>query len=110
VFLKQVAHGAPLNQPWGIAAAPKNFGTLSNTLLVANNINRNSTINAFNVLTGQFVGAVRDVDGNEIKVDQFWGIDFGGGAVADGATNELFFTAGPNNNLAGTFGKITLVK
>ena len=110
VFLKQVAHGAPLNQPWGIAAAPKNFGTLSNTLLVANNINRNSTINAFNVLTGQFVGAVRDVDGNEIKVDQLWGIDFGGGAAADGATNELFFTAGPNNNLAGTFGKITLVK
>ncbi|MGC2477550.1 MAG: hypothetical protein WA485_24650 [Candidatus Sulfotelmatobacter sp.] len=83
---------------------------MSNTLLIANNINKNSTINAFNVLTGQLVGAVKDVNGTDIKIDQLWGIDFGGGSASDGATNELFFTAGPSNNLAGTFGKITLVK
>lgn len=109
VFLKRVTQGTPLNQPWGIAAAPKNFGTLSNTLLIGNNINKNSTINAFNVLTGEFVGTVKDVNGKSIKVDQLWGIKFGGGSAADGAVNELFFTAGPDNNLAGTFGKITVV-
>src|SRR5262249_55634639 len=44
-------HGAPLNQPWGFAMAPSNFGPLSNTLLVSNNTN-DGTINAFNVQTG----------------------------------------------------------
>lgn len=109
VFLKRVTEGGLLNQPWGIAAAPKNFGALSNTLLIGNNLNKISTINAFNVLTGEFVGSVKDVNGKTIKVDQLWGIRFGGGSAADGAVNELFFSAGPNNNLAGTFGKITVL-
>ena len=106
VFLKRVTEGAPLNQPWGFAAAPKNFGPFSNTLLVANNINVNSTINAFNVLTGQFVGTVSDSSG-PIRIDQLWAITFGGGTLNNGGTNELYFTAGPDNNLAGTFGVIS---
>jgi uncharacterized protein (TIGR03118 family) len=110
VFLRRVAEGAPLNQPWGIAAAPKNFGALSNTLLIANNINRSSKINGFNPLTGQLVGTMEDVNGQPIEIDQLWGIEFGGGAAKDGSKNVLFFTAGPSNNLAGTFGKITVVK
>ncbi len=106
-FLKRLTQGAPLNQPWGFAAAPKNFGPLSNTLLIGNNINGNSTINAFNALTGQFVGTVSDSNG-PIKIDQLWGITFGGGTVNNGVKNALYFTAGPNNNLAGTFGVISL--
>lgn len=109
MFLKRVTEGGPLNQPWGIAAAPKNFGALSNTLLIENNLNKISTIDAFNVLTGEFVGTVKDANGKTIKVDQLWGIRFGGGSAADGPVNELFFSAGPNNNLAGTFGKITVL-
>src|SRR5205814_639803 len=38
--------GAPLNQPWGFALAPSNFGPLSNTILVSNNTNA-GTINGF---------------------------------------------------------------
>jgi uncharacterized protein (TIGR03118 family) len=104
-FLKQVAHGAPLNQPWGLAIAPRNFGPLSNTLLVSNNTNT-GTINAFNSITGQFVGTIKDSNGKAIHIDQLWGIDFGGGTANNGASNQLFFTAGPDNNLAGTFGVI----
>jgi len=110
VFIKRVTQGWPLNQPWGVAAAPRNFGTLSNTLLIANNINKSSTINGFNVLTGQLVGTVKDVNGNSIKIDQLWGIEFGGGTSVNGNLNDLYFTAGPDDNLAGTFGKITVVK
>jgi uncharacterized protein (TIGR03118 family) len=110
-FLKQLAHGSPLNQPWGFAAAPKNFGTLSNTLLISNNIDKSGKINGFNALTGAHVGTIKDASGNDIKIDQLWGIEFGGGGGGkDGATNTLFFTAGPSNNLAGTFGKITVVQ
>jgi len=36
------------------------------------------------------------------------GIEFGGGTANNGRKNQLFFTAGPSNNLAGTFGVIAL--
>jgi uncharacterized protein (TIGR03118 family) len=105
-LLKQLAHGSPLNQPWGFAIAPKNFGEFSNTLLVSNNTNT-GTIHAFNAITGQFVGTLKDEDGEAIHIDQLWGIGFGDGTGANGATNHLFFTAGPDNNFAGLFGVIT---
>ena len=102
---RPLAHGAPLNQPWGFAVAPANFGPLSNTLLISNNTN-NGTINAFNLGNGQFVATIRDANGKNIVVDQLWGIEFGGGTTNNGRTNQLFFTAGPHNNLTGTFGVI----
>jgi uncharacterized protein (TIGR03118 family) len=104
-LVKRLAEGKPLNQPWGMAVAPAHFGVLSNALLVSNNTN-SGTINAFNGITGEFVGTVKDAGGAPIKIDQLWGIDFGGGTPANGGKNELFFTAGPDNNLAGTFGVI----
>ena len=106
-FVKQLISGAHLNQPWGLAIAPKNFGPLSSTLLVSNNTN-SGTINGFNALTGQFVGTIKDTSGKPIRIDQLWGIEFGGGTANNGKTNELFFTAGPSNNLAGTFGSISV--
>jgi uncharacterized protein (TIGR03118 family) len=107
VFLKRLAQGGPLNQPWGFAAAPSNFGPLSNTLLVSNNTN-SGTINAFNLATGKLVGTIKDTTGKAIHIDQLWAIDFGGGTPNNGAKNTLFFTAGPSNNLAGTFGSIVM--
>jgi uncharacterized protein (TIGR03118 family) len=104
-LLTQLTHGTPLNQPWGFAVAPKNFGPFSNTLLVSNNTN-SGTINSFNAITGQFVGTLKDTDGEVIHIDQLWGIEFGDGTGANGATNQLFFTAGPDNNLTGLFGVI----
>lgn len=98
------AHGFPLNQPWGLAVAPANFGVLSNTLLVSNNTNT-GTINAFNA-KGKFVGTLKGNSGDPIVIDQLWAIAFGGGTTSNGAANALYFTAGPHNNLAGTFGMI----
>jgi len=100
-------HGLPLDQPWGIAIAPANFGRLSNTVLVSNNTDH-GTINGFNAVTGQFVDAVETEHGKAIVIDQLWGIGFGDGAGKNGATNQLFFTAGPANNVAGTFGVINV--
>jgi uncharacterized protein (TIGR03118 family) len=99
--------GSPLNQPWGIALASRSFGPLSNTLLISNNTNT-GTINAFNGVSGQLVGTVKDVNGKAIKIDQLWGIGFGDGTGQNGGVKQLFFTAGPSNNLAGTFGVISV--
>lgn len=105
-FVKHLAHGAPLNQPWGMAMAPSNFGPLSNTLLVSNNTNT-GTINGFNPTTGKFVGTVTTSAGKAIVINQIWGIGFGGGNSQDGQTNQLFFAAGPANNADGAFGYIS---
>ncbi len=93
-----------LNQPWGFAVAPPNFGRLSNALLISNN-NDHGTIVAYDA-KGHFVGDLRDEFGRPIVIDQLWAIGFGGGTTSNGATNALYFTAGPANNLAGTFGVI----
>lgn len=97
-------HGSPLNQPWGFALAPKNFGPLSNTLLITNNVS-NGTINGFNVKTGKFVGTVTSSAKKPIVINGIWGIEFGGGNSSNGNTNQLFFTAGPNDT-DGIFGVI----
>src|ERR1700693_2499390 len=92
---RHLLQGAPLNQPWGIAAASKNFGPLSNTLLISNNTN-GGTINAFDGTTGKFVGTIKDTSGKAIVIDQLWGIDVGDGTKGgqNGGQNQLFLTAG----------------
>jgi uncharacterized protein (TIGR03118 family) len=106
VFVKHFAIGSPLNQPWGMALAPGNFGPLSNTLLVSNNLDHVGDINGFNIRTGKFVGTVTSSNGRPILIDQIWGIEFGGGSPLNGQTNQLFWTAGPVNNVDGAFGFI----
>jgi uncharacterized protein (TIGR03118 family) len=104
-LLKKLTNGKPLNQPWGLAIAPANFGPFSNTLLVSNN-SEAGTINAFNAVTGQFVGTLKDANGDRIGINLLWGISFGSGSASNGATNQLFFTAGPDEYATGTFGVI----
>jgi uncharacterized protein (TIGR03118 family) len=103
--VKTLIQGAPLNQPWGFAMAPGNFGPLSNTLLVSNNTNT-GTINGFDPTTGALVGTIKNKAGKPIKINQLWGLEFGGGTAANGNTNQLFFTAGPKNGVNGIFGVI----
>lgn len=106
---KTLIQGLPLDQAWGIALAPSNFGPLSNTLLVSNN-STDGTINGFDPNTGDFVGTIRDEHGEKIIFNNTWGVAFGGGTSANGAQNELFVTVGPGNGaqseMAGTFASI----
>jgi uncharacterized protein (TIGR03118 family) len=106
-FVKTLISGKVLNQPWGFAMAPSNFGPLSNTLLISNNTNT-GTINGFNPTTGAFVGTIKTAAGKPIHINQIWGIEFGGGTSANGQTNQLFYTAGPKNNANGLFGVINV--
>ena len=54
------------------------------------------------------MGSVTDTMGHVITIDQLWAIDFGDAVpnTNNGPTNELFFTAGPDNHLKGRFGSI----
>ncbi len=66
----------------------------------------NGRINAFDPASGAFLGQLEDQTGSPITIDDLWGLAFGNGAAA-GQTNELFFTAGINDEKDGLFGKIT---
>jgi uncharacterized protein (TIGR03118 family) len=103
-FVKHFTHGAPLNQPWGMALAPANFGKFSGDLLVSNNTST-GTINAFDRNTGKFKGTLRNSYGQPLVIKGLWGIKFGGGTSANGGKNQLFFTSGPNDT-DGFFGVI----
>jgi uncharacterized protein (TIGR03118 family) len=103
-FVKHFTHGKPLNQPWGFAVAPANFGPLSNTLLISNNTAA-GTINGFSLTTGKLVGTIKTSAGKPIAIAGLWGLEFGGGSSSNGQKNQLFFTAGPGDT-DGYFGVI----
>jgi uncharacterized protein (TIGR03118 family) len=107
-FVKRFAQGKPLNQPWGLAVAPKTFGTFSGALLVSNNT-ATGNINGYNVKTGKLMGTLKNAAGKALAINGLWGIEFGGGATLNGKTNQLFFTAGPSDT-NGYFGVIGFVK
>jgi uncharacterized protein (TIGR03118 family) len=104
-FVKRFAQGKPLNQPWGVAVAPKNFGPLSGMVLISNNT-ATGNINGFNPTTGKFVNSLKNSAGKAIAINGLWGIEFGGGTTSNGRVNQLFYTAGPSDT-NGFFGAIT---
>jgi uncharacterized protein (TIGR03118 family) len=106
-LVKRLVTRGPLNSPWGLAMAPHDFGEFSGALLVGNF--GNGRINAFDPDDGSFLGALRDVNGDPLVIDGLWALDFGDGKPGGGPTNVLFFTAGPNDETDGLFGKITVV-
>jgi uncharacterized protein (TIGR03118 family) len=107
-FVKRLVSNGLLNQPWGLAAAPSDFGALSGALLVTNNTS-NGNIIGYNLTTGKLVGIAQDTSGKNIKINGLWGIEFGGGSANNGAKNQLFFTAGPNDYY-GYFGVVGVAK
>jgi len=105
MLVARVASRGPLNAPWGLAMAPGNFGRFSNDLLVGNF--GNGKINAYK-WTGTMwdrAGKLTRQNGNVLKIDGLWAIEFAGGGPS-GDTNQLFFTAGPNDESHGLFGVI----
>jgi uncharacterized protein (TIGR03118 family) len=102
-IVREFADTDRLNSPWGLALAPANFGPFGGTLLVANF--GDGTIAAFDPSTGAFRDYLRGADGKPIVVDKVWGLAFGNG-VSLGAADSLYFTAGPNEEQDGVFGRL----
>lgn len=102
--LLRLQHGSYLNAPWGIALAPGDFGPFSHRLLIGNF--GDGTINAFNAMSGKFEGTLLDANGSALSIDGLWALSFGGNATGNGSATELYFTAGPNDEADGIFGKV----
>jgi uncharacterized protein (TIGR03118 family) len=104
-LLLRLQHGYFLNAPWGIALAPSDFGPFSHRLLIGNF--GDGRIHAFNAVSGKFEGMMLNLKGNPVVIDGLWALSFGSDAGRSGLATELFFTAGPNDESDGIFGKLT---
>jgi uncharacterized protein (TIGR03118 family) len=103
-FLRRVASAGSLNAPWGLALAPSSFGTDAGALLVGNF--GDGTINAFNPLTGTFLGQLLGAGGKTLSIDGLWGLSVGNNGGA-GSSQDVYFTAGPGGESHGLFGVLS---
>jgi uncharacterized protein (TIGR03118 family) len=103
-FLNElIGPGGQLETPWGITIAPTGFFDFSDDLLVGNF--GNGEINAFNPVTGAFLGTLSDSGGNPIVNQDLWALAVRTGGSFD--TSAVYFTAGINRETDGLFGELT---
>src|SRR5262249_37588809 len=109
-LLRRFASNGVLNSPWGLALAPKGFGAFGGALLVGNF--GDGRINAFDPISGTWLGRLEDPTGQAFRVAALWAIVFGNGG-SGGDTPPLYFTAGIPGGGAledhGLFGSLTPV-
>jgi len=102
-LLSRLISGGPLDSPWGLALAPSGFGKFGNDLLVGNF--GDGKINAFDPVSGKFLGSLSDQHGQTLSIGGLWGLAFGNGQNT-GDANTLFFTAGIGGEKHGLVGSL----
>jgi len=109
-FVKRLVddpNGFWLDNPWGLAIAPKSFNQFGGDLLVGNN-GGNGWINAFDPNNGNFLGVLTLANGQPFSEADLWTLTFGNGK-SGGNMGTLYFTAGLASNVDGLLGSITAV-
>jgi uncharacterized protein (TIGR03118 family) len=123
-------HGDWMNEPWGVALAPTDFGRFSHSLLIGNFADGagdaadfSGTIAAYDLATGKYEGNLEDTKGKTLAIQGLWAISPGNSSPGNldtgvipgtgGKSNygpaELYFTAGPEGGKQGLFGFLTAV-
>jgi uncharacterized protein (TIGR03118 family) len=111
-FAANTPGAGPLQNPWAVVQAPANFGTFSNDILIGN-VEGAGNINAFDPVTGAYLGQLQHPDATPIAIPGLWDLVLvgRGNGNGNGNTSQLYFDAGPNGpNPAGNglFGRIFL--
>lgn len=107
-FLQRLISGGHLNSPWGVVFAPdKDQAAID---LAVGNFG-DGMINIYNLsikgmgIDATWEGALGDSSGNAVVIDKLWALDFGSGAGGF-AADQIYFTAGPNDEMNGLFGSL----
>ena len=98
-LMQQLIAKGQLDAPWGLAVAPSTFGSYAGDLLVGNF--GNGWINAYDLSTGDYVGALGNKKGQPLAIDGLWALD----PVPSG---EITFSAGPHKEKDGLLGLLTV--
>jgi uncharacterized protein (TIGR03118 family) len=112
-FLERLISRGVLDSPWGVALAPSADDLLGFDLLVGNF--GDGRINVYDLsfrgfgLRARLEGPLLDAGtGDPLAIDGLWAIAFGPDAGGF-AAKDLFFTAGPEDEEHGLFGKLSFV-
>jgi uncharacterized protein (TIGR03118 family) len=106
-FVKRLVSGGELNSPWGMEVAPANWGAFAGDLLVGNF--GNGAVHAYDLSTGALRGELTTSSG-PLSISGLWALGIGPNTSTTDYTNTVFFTAGPNGEDNGLFGKLDVVK
>jgi uncharacterized protein (TIGR03118 family) len=109
IFLQRLVSGGQLNSPWGLVFAPdKDHNAVD---LAVGNFG-DGMINIYNLsLKGIHIDAVWEgalgnaATGQPLVIDGLWALEFGSGHSGFEA-DEIYFTAGPNDEANGLFGSL----
>jgi uncharacterized protein (TIGR03118 family) len=97
-LLRRIASRGVLNAPWGLALVPDHFAHLGGKLLVGNF--GDGRVHAYDLEPcPHLLGTIDDADHHPLAIDGLWALGFG----PDG---KLYFTAGPDDESHGLFGRL----
>jgi uncharacterized protein (TIGR03118 family) len=102
-LMRRLHRTSVLNAPWGLTIAPAGFGRFSGDLLVGNF--GDGRIHAFNPVSLRFKGTVVNAHHHPIAIDGLWALQPGNGV--EGGTDEVVFTAGPDDEMHGLLGTLS---
>jgi uncharacterized protein (TIGR03118 family) len=101
-LVKRFASHGVLNSPWAMTTAPSGFGQGSDVLLVGNF--GDGRINVFRA-DGSYKTSLMH-SGSPIAIEGLWALNFPQNNIPAGNPNQLFFTAGPDEEQDGIFGYV----
>ena len=101
-LVRRFGRGGFMNSPWGVAKVPSTWGSIAGDILVGQF--GSGRIEIFTP-TGKARGFLKDNNNKPLTVDGLWAITPGPGS-ATASTDDLFFTAGPDDEKNGLFGKL----
>jgi uncharacterized protein (TIGR03118 family) len=111
-LLSRLASNGSLNSPWGMAVTPDEYGAIPHRLLIGNF--GDGTIHVYDVTLSQtglrasFEGQLGGADGKPLVIDGLWALRFPTGPMFD--KSQLYFTAGPGDEMHGAYGRLELRK
>jgi uncharacterized protein (TIGR03118 family) len=108
MFVRTLAWGGPLNDPWGMAMAPAQFGRFSNDLLVGN-FGDGKILAYRQHPDGKFTfdGEMRGTDHKPLRNGFLWALWFGNGASGADPNTLYITTGGADQTKDGLFAAIT---
>jgi uncharacterized protein (TIGR03118 family) len=111
-FLQRLVTGGVLDSPWGMALTPPKWGRIPGRLLVGNFGDGHISAFKFELdgfkLAPVFEGFLGDDKGRPISIDGLWALGFPPNAGGFDS-RHLYFTAGPQDEEHGLFGRLELV-
>ncbi|MBW8888902.1 MAG: TIGR03118 family protein [Fibrobacteres bacterium] len=100
-LVRRFVSGGGLNSPWGMVSVPGTFGPFKDGIFVGNF--GDGFIHVYDT-QGNLLGQAQDSSGNAISIEGLWGLYYSSTSDYGGASNQLYFTAGPDDENHGVFG------